>query len=369
MINFNLIKFTDCLPKPQKLFEMKALRQAPDTFKLIQKSALAEFKSYLEGWRLHGEDFVPKSENPNSTFMEYFNYRKEVCKAKPREGLGVSVLKVKSVAPKIVFKDEMKSLLNFYDYMKTASQNVTSKEYYEFIDYIASLMPQYAKKKYPQLRPEIAERSGDIFRWRAYLDVEEKFEGKLVQKKFFDPKLKEKAIREYTEFVEGLTGKKVLIGCQSRMTIAIDELGILNNPENYKDVDYILFGHGKGSSLITDTKHPDTWRFSDNDESIWEFIETNVPKGKRVLVGVCEKDGLTINERRLNPQMFDKSGNYMAGIGNPVSALFGRSYPAKICESGVRHIIGHAEIEKCKGMLKSFMFGAYGDAKIVHYDL
>ena len=76
------------------------------------------------------------------------------------------------------------------------------------------------------------------------------------------------AVKEYTEFVEKLTGKKVLIGCTSRMNFPISALGMFNNPKAYKDVDYILLGHGKNSSLITDTKNPLTWRFSDNDKSI-----------------------------------------------------------------------------------------------------
>ena len=40
----------------------------------------------------------------------------------------------------------------------------------------------------------------------------------------------------------------------------------------YKDIDCILIGHGKGSSLITDITSPNAWRFSDNNKSVWEFI-------------------------------------------------------------------------------------------------
>lgn len=111
------------------------------------------------------------------------------------------------------------------------------------------------------------------------------------------------------------------------------------------------------------------YHFADNNKSIWEFIETHVPKGKRVLVGVCENDGLTTGERRFNPQMFDQSGNYMMGIGTPVSTCFGRNNPAKICESGVCHIIGHTMFEKYQGRLKYFISGGYGDATTIFYDL
>lgn len=369
MIKCDLLRFTGVLPRQIKPVNIKGLRYAPDTVHITQKSALSEFKSYLEGWRLHGEDFVPKSENPNSTFMEYFNYRKEYCKTIFDKISDSSSIRLLKPGNKIVIKDDVTSLYHFFQYMETASENATAKEYYEVVDYIASLMPQYVKNKFPQLRPEIAERSGDIFRWRSNLNVENKIDGELIKSKFFNQELKDKSISEYTKFVEELTGKKVLIGCPTRISIAIDELGIFNNPENYKDVDYILFGHGTGSSLITDTANPDTWRFSDNNNSIWEFIETNVPKGKRVLVGVCEKDGLSVHERRFNPQMFDKSGNYMRGIGNPVSPLFCGNNPAKICESGVRHIIGHTVFEKSNGRLKLFINGGYGDAKTTYYDL
>ncbi len=143
----------------------------------------------------------------------------------------------------------------------------------------------------------------------------------------------------------------------------------MNDPNSYKDVDYILFGHGKGSSLITDIENSDTWRFSDTDESIWKFIEENVPRGKRVLVGTCEKDGLELTARRAIKEMYDKSGNYMSGIGAVVNTCFNRNYPAKICESGVRHIIGHTMVEKTLGRIKTFINGSYGVSKTVYYDL
>ena len=117
-------------------------------------------------------------------------------------------------------------------------------------------------------------------------------DGTVKFSKFYDEKLYDQAVKEYIDFVEKLTGKKVLVGCKSRMNWAISGLGILNNPKAYKDVDYILIGHGKNSSLITDITHPNTWRFSDNDKSIYEFIEQNVPKGKKVMVTCCETQGV-----------------------------------------------------------------------------
>ena len=125
------------------------------------------------------------------------------------------------------------------------------------------------------------------------------------------------AVKEYTEFVEKLTGKKVRIGCTSRMNFPISALGMFNNPKAYKDVDYILLGNGKNSSLITDTKNPLTWRFSDNDKSIYEFVEENVPKGKKVMAFCCETDGIR-KAGKTAGEIVDKKGNRMFGVGNEV---------------------------------------------------
>ena len=74
-------------------------------------------------------------------------------------------------------------------------------------------------------------------------------------------------------------------------------------------------------------------------------------------------------ERRALAEMYDKSGNYMYGIGDTVVASFGMHNPAKVCESGVRHIIGHKYIEKYKGYPDDFINSCYGDVKSVYYDL
>ena len=167
--------------------------------------------------------------------------------------------------------------------------------------------------------------------------------GKNIYSKFYDEKMYNNAVKEYTEFVEKLTGKKVLIGCTSRMNWGIQALGAFNDPKAYQNMDYILISHGKNSSLITDTKNPLTWRFSDNDKSVYEFIEKNVPKGKKVMVLCCETDGIR-KAGKTAEEMFDRTGNRMYGIGNEVWATWAHQNEAiKICESGVRHIIGHCE--------------------------
>lgn len=366
----NICKETSCIQRaarPLSLNGLKYSRAVEDVVQIRKKTPLAEFKNYIEGFKLEGEAFIPKSENPSSTFMEYFLHRKEVCIPIPAKKTAMFSIPAKPAPPKIIrAKDDesfILSLMDFQTFMKTKSQFATKEEYYQVVDEIARLMPDYAKRVYPRLRPEIAENSGKIFKWRTMLEVEGKdASGNLTKLKFYDEEAKMQALKEYTQFVEELTGKKVLIGSPTRMTISADELGILNDPASYKNVDYILFGHGTGSSL------EGTWRFSDSGENIWEFIEKNVPKGKRVLVGCCEEDGLTIQARKALPQMYDKSGQYMYGIGQPVSTFFNKENPMKICESGTRLIIGHTMLEKPQ-KINSFIDSAIGTAKTVYYDL
>ena len=350
-----------------------------DVIAIKNKSALSEFKNYLEGFKIEGESFVPKSENPNSSFMEYFNYRRSICVARPAKKLAGISIPARPALPKIVRKSEspddyILSLIDFLRFLQKESQMVTKEEYYQIIDEISRLMPAYVKKTYPGLRQELVENSGKIFKWRSLMDIEYKENGLLKKKKFYDEEKKLEAVKEFQAFVEKLTGKKVLIPAPSRITIAADELGLLNDPESYKNIDYILFGHGTGSSLITDTALQGTWRFSDTGKSIWEYIEENVPRGKRVLVGCCEQDkfcrpdGIIPKARRELPEMYDKQGQYMYGIGNTVCASYSQTQPAKICESGIRHIIGHSYLESCHS-IDSFIDGCYGRVKNVYYKL
>lgn len=193
------------------------------------------------------------------------------------------------------------------------------------------------------LRKEFVDNAGKIHKWAEIFATQHFENGKNIYSKFYDEKMYNNAVKEYTEFVEKLTGKKVLIGCTSRMNWGIQALGAFNDPKAYQNMDYILISHGKNSSLITDTKNPLTWRFSDNDKSVYEFIEKNVPKGKKVMVLCCETDGIR-KAGKTAEEMFDRTGNRMYGIGNEVWATWAHQNEAiKICESGVRHIIGHCE--------------------------
>lgn len=366
--------------KPQNIEELRYV-VAPniDSLNIKNKTALSEFKSYLEGFKLNGESYVPISQNPQSSFMEYYNYRKEICVPKPAVKLGGLTFPARPAPQKIINKNEtaddcLISLINFSKFLKDSSKYATKEEYYQIIDEISIKMPDYVRKMYPDLRPEVIENSGKIFKWRSMMDVEKKVDGKIVKNKFYDETKKMEAIEDFSKFVEKLTGKKVLIASPYRMTIAPDELGLLNDPKSYENVDYILFGHGTGSSLITDSSKEGHWIFSDTGESVWEYIEKNVPKGKKILVGTCEQDkywradGMIPKQRKEMKEMYDKSGNYMYGIGNSVSAAFGISQPAKICESGKRHIVGHTYIENYND-ISSFIDGCYGKVKNVEYDL
>lgn len=368
----NIGKEMSCISKAPRITNLEGLRYAPelvtDAIKIRNKTPLAEFRRYIEGFKLEGEAFVPTSENPSSTFIEYFMHRKEVCVPKPAKKMGGISIGARPAPPKIIRSQDNEaailSLIDFKNFMQAKSQFATKEEYYQVVDEIARLMPDYVRKAHPGLRPEIIENSGKIFKWRTLMDVEGKGAepGVLNKLKFYDEEAKMQAIDEFTQFVEKLTGKKVRIGSPTRMTIAPDELGLLNDPASYKNVDYILFGHGTGSSL------DGTWRFSDSGKSVWEFIEENVPRGKRVLVGTCEQDGRIYKERKALSEMYDKSGNYMYGIGNSVSASFNRENPAKICESGTRHIIGHTNL-KTTNDIESFISGCYGKVENVYYDL
>ena len=266
-----------------------------------------------------GKNFVP--ENPDSLAGQY------------SKSLQKGLLKLKPC---------IESYKNFI--LKNAEKlNVSKDEYYELVDEIAEKVQKEIRENPGNLRKEFVDNTGKIHKWAEIFATQHFENGKNIYSKFYDEKMYNNAVKEYTEFVEKLTGKKVLIGCTSRMNWGIQALGAFNDPKAYQNMDYILISHGKNSSLITDTKNPLTWRFSDNDKSVYEFIEKNVPKGKKVMVLCCETDGIR-KAGKTAEEMFDRTGNRMYGIGNEVWATWAHQNEAiKICESGVRHIIGHCE--------------------------
>lgn len=87
------------------------------------------------------------------------------------------------------------------------------------------------------------------------------------------------------------------------------------------DIKHLIIGHGTGSSLN------DTWRFCDTGENIFNFINRTIPKGEKVLLGVCEEGATVIGK---------------PGIGkHVVNSFVDASMPGKIVESGKNKIIGH----------------------------
>ena len=303
---------------------LKLEQLASDTVQ-IHKSPLSEITSYLQGVSREGKGFIPTFENPNSAFAQYFTNIQNRGVFKPKICIGG---------------------LKSYIYKNAETLNVTKEEYYQLVDKICADIQKAVESNPQGLRQEIVENAGKIQRWAEIFSMQHKFsDGKEVFHKFYDEQMFNNAIKEYTQFVEKLTGKKVFIGCPSRMNFNISVIGMLNKPETYKDVDFILLGHGKGSSLITDITHPDTWRFADNDKSIWKYIENvcaNGVNGKKGLVFCCETEGLekAVKAKVINPEEANDIKTFMKGIGRPVENYWDAEHPVKLCESGIRHIIG-----------------------------
>lgn len=304
--------------KGVNLAELKFAPQLEGDVLHMHTSPMSEITSYFEGIAKEGRSFKPAFENPDSAFAKYYaDVQSKIFK--PRIGIGP---------------------LKAYIFNNADKLNVSKSEYWELVDTIAANVKKEITANPNGLRKEFVENSDKIHKWAEIFSTQHFENGKNIYHKFYDKKMYNQAVKEYIEFVEKLTGKKVLIGCTSRMNFPISALGCFNNPKAYKDIDYILLGHGKNSSLITDTKNPLTWRFSDNDKSIWEFIEQKVPKGKKVLVFCCETDGLR-KAGKTTTDMLDRKGQRMYSIGNEVVNDFnGENKPVKICQSGVIHIIG-----------------------------
>ena len=99
-----------------------------------------------------------------------------------------------------------------------------------------------------------------------------------------------------------------------------------------KDIKYVIFGHGEGSSLVQSGKN--RWRAEgDSNIGIFDFINNKIPKGEKVLVNCCEQTPKEI--KHLIPK--DKPA-----IGYPVNTDGSSSYryPLKIVQSGRNEIIG-----------------------------
>ena len=335
---------------PQTLNNLKYSPLKTDCVDL-RKSPLDEFKNYMLAIEREGKNFKPKKTDSligkyakvageNSSLYGYKNFIFQMSNNKKADDI-----------------------------------NVSKEEYYELVDEVAKEIQNEVRENPGNLRKEFINNADRIHKWAEIFATQHFENGKNIYSKFYDEKMYNNAVKEYTEFVEKLTGKKVLIGCKSRMNFPISALGMFNNPKAYKDVDYILLGHGKYSSLITDTQKKYTWRFKDNNKSIYEFIEENVPKGKKVMVFCCES-----KKSKNAKKLFDRKGQRMYGIGEIVLNNWEEKRPVKLCESGVRHVIGHiyspdiefTDIGLLKGFWKKGGFTLnipFPEPKVVYYDL
>ncbi len=99
-----------------------------------------------------------------------------------------------------------------------------------------------------------------------------------------------------------------------------------------KDLKYVVFGHGTGSSVVQSGS--DSWRALGNRSiGIFDYINKHIPQGEKVLVNCCELTPKSL--KSLLPK--DKPA-----IGYPTYTDASSSYyhPLKIVESGANKIIG-----------------------------
>lgn len=334
-----------------------------------------EFDMYLQGLKEHGNDFTPDFlDEASPLFKEFFEYRSAKLGQLPQ---GVR----RGKAP-----DRMKLLIELEGFIRNKSQIATREDYIRITNEIADIMPAYIKEKYPNIRPEIAENADKIYRWKVAMEGQTQPETPdvngqypITNDRFFDAQARDRAVEEFTAFLEEITGKKVLVGSSVRFDGFINMLGCFNNPDFYKDFDYIVLGHGTGSSLVTDASDPNAWRFKGNGEPVWQYINDNIPEGKQALLLVCEHDGLTVAERQNMPEMYDDNGVYMDAIGDFVSGLVNyvnghpingvAPQPAKIVVSGIDHIVGSVEGMRINGPTELISGGMCGDVTITRYSV
>ena len=99
-----------------------------------------------------------------------------------------------------------------------------------------------------------------------------------------------------------------------------------------KDIKYVIFGHGSGTSLAKTDEN--AWHVAGNPKvKIFDFIEQNIPYGNKVLVNCCEETPKSL--RYLIPKNKPAIGN-----STYTDATSSYRHPLKIVESGKREIIG-----------------------------
>lgn len=106
----------------------------------------------------------------------------------------------------------------------------------------------------------------------------------------------------------------------------------IQNKKFPKDIKYIVFGHGMGTSIVKEGK--DAWHAAFKPEiKIFDFIEQNIPQGEKVLVNCCEVTPKQF--KHLLPK--DKPA---IGYTTYTDASSSYYHPLKIVESGKKQIIG-----------------------------
>ena len=305
-----------------------------------QSSVLKDIEKYIEGYKQYGEDYIPEGLSENSVFMEFFRAQQKKCQDNP------ALYKYKLINPKTADNPKVSFGLmqELQKFILEESQYATREDYEAVVEANAKTIAEQNKKS-KSVRPEFNEAAAQIYKWKAYtagqIAGERLPDGSysLEKSRIFDQEKNDQAAKEFVEFLEKVTGKKVLYDNTARFDELIQcAIRDLNSPEAYADVDYILITHGTGNSRITETGNPDGWMFKHSGKSVYEFIEENVPEGKKVLVDVCEHDGSDIETRKTDESMYDKNGTYMSAIGEPVNG--DAQKPIKICTSGIRHITG-----------------------------
>ena len=117
------------------------------------------------------------------------------------------------------------------------------------------------------------------------------------------------------------------MGAQSFSTLANIIIRDIKKGWFPKDIKYVIFGHGDGTTVNN------TWHvMADPNVKIFDFIKEHIPKGEKVLVQCCE--GTPKSLKHLIPK--DKPA-----IGYPASEMYSSyKHPAKIVISGRDEIIG-----------------------------
>ncbi len=98
------------------------------------------------------------------------------------------------------------------------------------------------------------------------------------------------------------------------------------------EIKHIVIGHGIGSSMTGN------WRFIGSNTNVFDYVESKIPKGEKVLMLTCESG------KAIKP-----------GVGGPVSTVLTcAQMPGKIIESGKRQIIGTVTLLGRNGKIQYF---------------